>query len=74
MTVKSSMDTLIGCWQDPGLDMGPVHATSADIMNIFITSANRGTDIVQPLMMPFSSQYHSDDKVQEDTLRLKSIL
>ena len=68
VTVRSSINALIGC-REPNLDKGPLHSTSADFRSIFMASANRDTEIVQPVMMPFSRRWQSDE-VPEDTLRL----
>ncbi len=59
-----------GCWV-PDMDRGPLHSTSADFTSIFRASANRGTEIVQPVMIPFPSRCHADVEVPGDTLRLK---
>ena len=53
------MNALIGGCRVLDLDSGPLHSTSRD------------TEIVQPVIMPFSRRCHSDAEVPEDTLRLK---
>ena len=36
------------------MDLGPVFSNSADLTSIFMDRVNRGTEIVQPVIMPFS--------------------
>ncbi len=59
-----------GC-RVPALDMGPLHSTSADLTIMFMVRAKNGTEIVQPVMMPFSSRYQTDVTVPDETLNLK---
>ena len=57
----------------PDRDKGPLHSTSADFTSMFMARANRDTEIVQPVMMPFSRRCQSDVEVPEDTLRLRAL-
>lgn len=59
-----------GC-RVPDLDMGPPHSTSADLTIMFRARAKSGTEIVQPVLMPFSSRYKADDTVPDETLNLE---
>lgn len=55
----------------PELDSGPLHSTSAALTSMFIARANSATDMVQPVIMPFSRQCHADVVVPEVNLRQK---
>ncbi len=59
-----------GC-RVPDLDMGPLHSTSADLTIMFMARTKSDTEIVQPVMMPFSSRCQADVTVPDETLNLK---
>ncbi len=71
VTVRSSIKALMGGCRVPDLDMGPLHFTSADLTIMFMARAKSGTEIVQPVMMPFSSRCQADVAVPDETLNLK---
>lgn len=54
VTVSLSMKALIGGWRVLDLDRGLLHSTSADLTSMIMAKANRVTDMVQPVIMPFS--------------------
>lgn len=54
-------------WTGTGL----LHTVSADITSMSIASANRITDMMQPLMIPATSIGHSDVVVLAGALILK---
>ena len=69
--VRCSMKALMGGCRTPDLVRGPLHSTSAEFNSIFMASAKRITEIVHPVMIPFSSLIHSNVVVPEETLKLK---
>lgn len=56
VTVGSSMKALIGGCRTPDLIKGPLHSTSADLKIMFMVRAKRMTEMVQHVIMPFSSR------------------
>lgn len=71
VTLKSSIKARIGGCRTQDLDKGPRHSVSAAFTNIFMARANRITEIVQPVMIPFSSRCQSDVTLPDVTLSLK---
>ena len=55
VTVRSSMKALMGGCLTPDLLRGPLHSGSAALTSMFIASAKRVTEMVQPVIMPTSS-------------------
>lgn len=55
----------------PDLVRGPLHSTS--LTSMFIARVNNISEMVHPLMMPFSSQYYADVDVPDVALRLKQL-
>ncbi|CAF88673.1 unnamed protein product, partial [Tetraodon nigroviridis] len=66
VTVRSSMNALMGGWRMPDLVLGPLHSGSADLASMFMARANIITEMVHPVMIPLSSRCHSDVTVPED--------
>lgn len=54
VTVSLSTKALIGGWRLLDLDRGLLHSTSADLTSMIMAKANRVTDMMQPVIMPFS--------------------
>lgn len=71
VTVRSSIKALMGGCRVPDLDRGPLHSVSAALTTMFMATAKRLTEIVHPVIMPFSSLCQSDVKLPEVTLSLK---
>lgn len=71
VTVKSSMKALIGGWRTPVFVKGPLHSTSADLTIMFMARAKRMTEMVQPVIMSFSSLCQADVPDPNVTLSLK---
>lgn len=55
----------------PDLDSGPLHSVSTAFTNIFMVRANRITEIVQQVMIPFSSRCQFNVMLPDVTLSLK---
>lgn len=53
VTLRSSMNALIGGCQEPDLENGLLRSTSTDFTSKFMANANRDTEIVPPVMIPF---------------------
>lgn len=61
-----------GCWT---LDfLGPLHSASANLTSIFMASANRVTEIVHPVMIPFSDWRNSDVTGAEPQIKVVIII
>ncbi len=73
VTVRSSIYALVGGCHVPDLVSGPLHSTFADFTNIFMAKANNITEMVHPVIMPFSSQRNADLAFPKDTLKLKQL-
>lgn len=58
--VRLSMKALIGGNRNPDLVSGRLHSPSAVVTTIFVASAKRMTEMVQPVMIPFSSLCQSE--------------
>lgn len=71
VTVRSSIKALMGYCMSPDLDRGPLHSFSAVVATMFIARVKRITEIVHPVIIPFSSQCQSDVTFPEVTLSLK---
>lgn len=61
------MKALIGCCLEPNFVFGLLHSTSADLKTIFMARAKRVTEVVQPVMIPFSSWCQLDDSDPKET-------
>lgn len=55
----------------PDLDKGPLHSTSADFTIMFMAREKSGTEIVQPVMIPFSRHCQADVDDPDVTLSWK---
>lgn len=71
VTVKSSMKARIGGCRIPDLDKGPLQSVSAALTSMFMARANRMTEIVQPVMIPFLSRCQSDVTFPADIGKVK---
>ncbi len=71
VTVRSSIKAFMGGCQVPDRDTGPLHSTSADLTIMLKARVKSGTEIVQPVMMPFSSRCQADVAVPDETRNLK---
>lgn len=67
--VRSSMKALIGGCRAPDLVNGPLHSTSADFTTMFMARKKRVTEMVQPVMIPFSNRCQSE--VEDPAVILK---
>ena len=67
------MNALIGGCLVPDLETGPRHSFSADFAIRFMARVNSETEMVQPVMIPFSSICQEDVVVPEETLSLKHL-
>lgn len=59
------------CVLQGAVDMGPLHSTCADLTIMFMARAKSATEIVQLVIMPFSSRGQADVTVPDETLNLK---
>lgn len=66
--MRSSLKALIGGCLESDFVFGPLHSTSAVLATIFMARAKRVTEMVQPVIIPFSSRYQLDDTDPEETL------
>lgn len=73
VTVRSSLKALIGGSCIPVFIKGRLHSTSADLTIIFMARAKKMTELVQPVIMPFSSLCQSDVPDPAVILRLNSL-
>ena len=73
VTVRSSINALIGGCRISELVSWPLHSTSADFTNISIAKANNITEIACTVIMPFLSRWNVDATVPEVTLKLKQL-
>ena len=71
VTVRSSMNALMGGCRMPDLDRGPLYSVSAALTTMFMARAKRLTEMVHPIIIPFSSRCQSDVTLPEVTLSLK---
>ncbi|XP_029985493.1 glutamyl aminopeptidase [Sphaeramia orbicularis] len=74
ITVRSSINALMGGCRVPDLDKGPLHSTSADFTIMFIAREKSGTEIVQPVIIPFSRRCQADVNDPEVTLSWKLLV
>lgn len=54
------MNALMGGCRVSDLDLGPLYSTSADLTIMFMAKEKSGTEIVLPVIMPFSSRCQAD--------------
>ncbi|KAJ3614714.1 hypothetical protein NHX12_018285 [Muraenolepis orangiensis] len=71
MTVRSSMNALMGGCRCPEFVRGPLHSGSADLVSMFMARENNVTEIVHPVMIPISTLCQLDVIAPEETLILK---
>lgn len=71
MMVRLSIKALVGGCLEPDFVFGPWHSTSADLATIFTARAKMVVEMVQPVIIPFSSRCQLDDSARAETLSLK---
>lgn len=74
VTVRSSLKARIGGNCTPDFVSGSRHSTSADLTSIIMDRTKRITDIVQPVIIPFSSLCQSDVIDPEVNLEVAAII
>lgn len=75
VTMWSSMNDLMEGCRVSDLDLGHLHSTSADLTIMFMAKEKSGTEIVQPVIMHFSSLYQADvsgDSQHEVTIMVQN--
>ena len=71
MTVRSSINALMGGCRCPEFERGPLDSGSADLVSMFMARENSVTEIVHPVMIPISTLSQLDVNAPEETLMLK---
>lgn len=65
------MNAVMGGCCIPDLDVGPLHSPFADLTIMFMAKEKSGTEIVQLVIMPFSSCCRADVNDPEEILNMK---
>lgn len=69
VTIRSSMNILMGGCPTLNLVRGPPHSISVDLTSMFMARVNNSTKMVHPVVIHLSSQCHADVDVLEVALK-----
>ena len=71
VTVRSSINALMGGCRCTDFILGPLHSGSADLVSMFMARENHVTEIVHPVIMQTPTLCQLDVIAPEETLILK---